>query len=75
MAQAVLDSPALEGFAGELVRDGDPDYDDLRSVFNASIDRRPALIARCSGVADVGSRSRCAAAGTPSPDTRWSTAA
>src|SRR5215212_2186567 len=53
MAQAVLDSPALEGFAGELVRDGEPGYDDLRKVFNASIDRRPALIARCSGVADV----------------------
>jgi FAD/FMN-containing dehydrogenase len=53
MAQAVLDSPALEGFAGELVRDGDPAYDDLRRVFNAAIDRRPALIARCSGVADV----------------------
>ena len=53
MAQAVLDSPALEGFAGELVRDGDPAYDDLRRVFNAAIDRRPALIACCSGVADV----------------------
>ena len=53
MAQAAIDSPALEGFAGELVRDGDPGYDDLRSVFNATIDRRPALIARCSGAADV----------------------
>ena len=53
MAQAVLDSPALEGFAGELVREGDPSYDELRKVFNAAIDRKPALIARCSGVADV----------------------
>src|SRR4051794_5740952 len=53
MSQAVLDSPALEGFAGELLRDGDAAYDELRGVFNASIDRRPALIARCSGVADV----------------------
>jgi FAD binding domain/Berberine and berberine like len=60
MAEAVLDSPALEGFAGELVRDGDPGYDDLRGVFNAAIDRRPALIARCSGVADVMAAVACA---------------
>jgi len=53
MAQAVLDSPALEGFAGELIREGDANYDELRSVFNAAIDRKPALIARCAGVADV----------------------
>jgi FAD/FMN-containing dehydrogenase len=53
MAQAVLDLTALEGFGGELLRDGDPGYDEARRVFNAGIDRRPALIARCSGVADV----------------------
>jgi FAD/FMN-containing dehydrogenase len=60
MAQAVLDSPALEGFAGELVRDGDPAYDELRRVFNAAIDRKPALIARCAGVADVMAALACA---------------
>src|SRR4051794_24635670 len=60
MAQAVLDSPALEGFAGELVRDGDPAYDELRMVFNAAIDRKPALIARCAGVADVIAALACA---------------
>ncbi len=52
MAQA-LESITLEGFAGELLRDGDPGYDEARTVFNAAIDRRPALIARCTGVADV----------------------
>src|SRR5215211_1555368 len=52
MAQA-LASTTLEGFAGELLRDGDPGYDEARAVFNAAIDRRPALIARCTGVADV----------------------
>ena len=52
MAQ-VLDLSAVENFGGELLREGDPGYDDARSVFNAGIDRRPALIARCTGVADV----------------------
>jgi len=53
MAQAILDPAVVEGFGGELLSDGDPGYDDARSVFNAGIDRRPAVIARCTGVADV----------------------
>jgi FAD/FMN-containing dehydrogenase len=45
---------ALEAtFRGELVRPDDTDYDIHRKVWNGSIDRRPALIARCAGVADV----------------------
>jgi FAD/FMN-containing dehydrogenase len=32
---------------------GDPGYEDSRSIWNAQIDRRPGLIARCLGVADV----------------------
>jgi FAD/FMN-containing dehydrogenase len=52
-----LDTVTLEaldaGFLGELVRPGDPAYDDVRQVWNGHIDRRPALIARCHGVADV----------------------
>ncbi len=40
-------------FRGELIRSRDDGYDAARAVFNAMIDRRPALIARCSGVADV----------------------
>src|SRR5918996_6494173 len=40
-------------FNGDLVRPGDPTYDEQRRVWNGSIDRRPALIARCAGVADV----------------------
>jgi FAD/FMN-containing dehydrogenase len=38
---------------GELIRPGDPSYDEQRKVWNGSIDRSPALIARCAGVADV----------------------
>jgi len=42
-----------EDFRGELVRPGDPSYDERRKVWNASIDRRPGLIALCTGVADI----------------------
>ena len=40
-------------FHGDLIRLADPDYDDARAVWNGMIDKHPALIARCSGVADV----------------------
>ena len=38
---------------GELIRPRDPAYDEARRVWNGMIDKRPALIAQCSGVADV----------------------
>ena len=38
---------------GELIPPGDGRYDGARAVYNAMIDRRPALIARCVDVADV----------------------
>jgi FAD/FMN-containing dehydrogenase len=40
-------------FSGQQFRPGDDGYDDARAVYNAMIDKRPALVARCSGVADV----------------------
>ena len=47
--QATLDA----SFNGELIRPGDERYDEARGLFNGSIDRRPALIARCADTADV----------------------
>ncbi len=38
---------------GELLQPGDSGYDESRSVWNAMIDRRPDIIARCRGIADV----------------------
>ena len=40
-------------FQGELLLPGDAGYEDARRVHNGLIDKRPALIARCRGVADV----------------------
>jgi FAD/FMN-containing dehydrogenase len=49
-----LDIAGLQdGFRGELLRPQDPAYKDARKVWNGAIDRSPALIARCAGVADV----------------------
>lgn len=38
---------------GELLRRGDGGYDAARRVWNGMVDKRPALIVRCAGVADV----------------------
>src|SRR5262245_23296253 len=56
-AAPTLDDAAVQDFAsrlrGELIQPGDVDYDDARKVYNAMIDKRLALIARCVDVADV----------------------
>ncbi len=63
MATTTIESPpALDAldvqklaadFRGELIQAGDPSYDEARAVYNAMIDKRPALIAQCVDVADV----------------------
>jgi FAD/FMN-containing dehydrogenase len=42
-----------QSFRGELIQPGHAGYDVARRVWNGNVDRRPALIARCTGVADV----------------------
>jgi hypothetical protein len=57
MAGTILDEstiPVIRGrFEGDLLEPGDEGYDEARTVFNAMIDRRPRLIVRCTGAADV----------------------
>jgi hypothetical protein len=52
-----VDEAAIEKFRGslqgDLIRPGDQGYDTARKIFNAMIDRRPSLIARCAGLVDV----------------------
>jgi len=40
-------------FGGQLLKPSDMGYEDARKVHNGLVDKRPALIARCRGVADV----------------------
>lgn len=57
MAIVTIDERQLEqfrgAFAGPILGPGDVDYEEARRVHNGLIDRRPALIARCRGTADV----------------------
>ncbi|WP_255171030.1 FAD-binding oxidoreductase [Natrononativus amylolyticus] len=43
----------VDAFRGEVLRPSDPEYETERRVWNGMIDRHPAIIARCTGVADV----------------------
>src|SRR5689334_19253831 len=40
-------------FRGPIVALGDREYEEVRPIWNAAIDKRPALFARCTGTADV----------------------
>lgn len=44
---------SMNDFAGELLRGSDPGYDVARRLWNAMVDKHPAVIARCRSTADV----------------------
>jgi FAD/FMN-containing dehydrogenase len=54
---APLDAERIEAlstrFSGSLLQPGDAGYDDARRIHNGLVDKRPRLIARCRGTADV----------------------
>jgi FAD/FMN-containing dehydrogenase len=50
---SITTAPLEQTFRGQVVRPEHPDYDALRRVFNGMIDRRPAIIARCTSADDV----------------------
>jgi FAD/FMN-containing dehydrogenase len=54
---ATLDEATIAEFKarlrGEVVTPESPNYDETRLIWNGMHDKRPALIARCTGVADV----------------------
>ena len=50
----------IPGFRGDAITPDHPAYDDARSIWNGTVDRRPQLIARCGGTADVAAAVRFA---------------
>lgn len=42
-----------DGFMGQILLPGDEGYESSRKIWNAMIDRRPAVIARCTSTSDV----------------------
>ena len=57
MTDSKVDAEQLQAFAmqmrGPVLTPEDPAYEEARTIWNGLIDRRPAMIAQCSGAADV----------------------
>lgn len=43
----------IGGMRGQSMLEGDPGYDEARIIWNGLVDKKPAIIIRCSGAADV----------------------
>jgi FAD/FMN-containing dehydrogenase len=56
-AEITVEAPSFQAFQdsvrGMMIRPGDANYDSARKTWNGMIDKHPALITRCTGVADV----------------------
>jgi FAD/FMN-containing dehydrogenase len=52
-----IDSKAIDdledNLRGSVFVQSSPGYDDVRRIWNGMVDRRPAMVVRCAGVADV----------------------
>ena len=72
-----LSATTLDAFRarlhGEALTSTDPGYDEARRIWNAMIDKRPALIARCADANDIAASCRCRThyAGRPQPGAWW----
>jgi FAD/FMN-containing dehydrogenase len=60
VATATDDERLRNSVHGPVIGPADEGYDEARSIWNGAIDRRPACIARCTGVADVAAAVRFA---------------
>jgi hypothetical protein len=56
-AETMVQAPTFQAFQasvrGAIIRPGEAHYDSARKTWNAMIDKHPAVITRCTGVADV----------------------
>ena len=52
MERKVIDQ-LRAGFRGDILLPEDPGYDDARKIWNAMIDRKPAMIAQCTQADDI----------------------
>lgn len=57
ISKAVVELPAIDSLStairGEVITPDSPGYDEARSLWNSMIDRKPALVVRCTSAEDV----------------------